>query len=197
MSYERTIEEIGKHLLELGDTIFTRPERSCIIVGSTFIEEYLERAIKKVLHGSQDKDDLLGINKPVGTFYAKILLAWRMGLVDDEFKSGLEIVRNLRNDFAHNIDTNIDLQSYRDRILALSKFAEDHQFYKTAKTAYENLRSGYRKSLYATVPLELFTFMSSIMAMNSILLTITTSNQTGKILYIASFNLSPTTIAEE
>jgi hypothetical protein len=61
-----------------------------------------------------------GANAPLGTFSAKINLALRMGLITSTFFTGLEIIRKVRNDFAHNIsEAQFESPSVKDRIAAL------------------------------------------------------------------------------
>jgi len=67
------------------------------------IELYLELAILTKLT-KNDKDTiniLVGRDGPPGSFYAKIHLAYAMGIIDDDVCHDLNIIRNVRNAFAH------------------------------------------------------------------------------------------------
>ncbi|WP_143171677.1 hypothetical protein [Rhizobacter sp. OV335] len=79
-------------------------DRGSVVLGVAWMEEELTRLLKaRCLPSTKtDKgDELFGVSAPVGTFSAKTLLAWRLGLVSDETKLKLDAFRKLRNEFAH------------------------------------------------------------------------------------------------
>jgi len=84
-------------------------DRMIAVVGATFIESGLERAIsqhfdrhreatetRKIFHGSGEAPGILG------TFYSKIEMAFVLGVISNEAKDDLHIIREIRNAFSHS-----------------------------------------------------------------------------------------------
>src|SRR5690606_37481533 len=78
-----------------------------------FMIDDAEAEVDKLLSG--------GPNAPLGTFSSRVLSAYCLGLIsEDEFKD-IEIIRKIRNDFAHNLlEISFDNQSIMDRCKNLS-----------------------------------------------------------------------------
>lgn len=77
-------------------------ERILVIGGAARVDVALERLLKASLHHNPGgEDNLFDQDRPLGTFSAKISLAYRMGLLDSELEHALQHVRKLRNAFAH------------------------------------------------------------------------------------------------
>lgn len=66
------------------------------------------------------KHDLLfdGPQAPLGTFSAKIEFAYRMGLWTEDIKKSLNIIRRIRNQFAHKI---VECDFTDPKVLSLNK----------------------------------------------------------------------------
>ena len=59
--------------------------------------------VKKIMTRFVEKaDKLFGIYEPLGTFKAKIDIAHALGLYDLKTRKGLDLVRKIRNEFAHS-----------------------------------------------------------------------------------------------
>ncbi|AJY19604.1 hypothetical protein A8H40_26450 [Burkholderia multivorans] len=53
-----------------------------------------------------------------------------MGIFDDEFVKVLNILRKIRNDFAHNAaEPNLDLERHRNRVEEVAKWAQNDAAY--------------------------------------------------------------------
>lgn len=79
-------------------------DRAAAIVGAAWIEEELEAAILSFL--VDDKDSvkrLLGKSSPLSSFSAKIDLACLLGMSSRAIAKDLHTIREIRNEFAHNI----------------------------------------------------------------------------------------------
>ena len=79
-------------------------DRAVAIVGSALVETRLEYAI--ISHLQQDKETitkLFGSSAPLGSFAAKIRLAFLLGLISKDFVSELENMKQIRNRFAHDL----------------------------------------------------------------------------------------------
>lgn len=81
-------------------------DRSCAIVAASIIDVLLVDLLKACLVApSSAHDDFFeGASAPVGTFSARIELAFRLGLISGQMTRDLHIIRKIRNDFAHQVE---------------------------------------------------------------------------------------------
>ena len=79
--------------------------RAKVILSGCYLDEALYDLLKIVLVPSEEKNDVLfdGPQAPLGTFSAKIEMAYRMQLIDTNTKDSLHLIRKIRNEFAHNL----------------------------------------------------------------------------------------------
>jgi hypothetical protein len=86
--------------------ILGESHRSSALMASAFVEHALLDLImvKLITLSEKDENDLFfGPGSILGTFAARIDIAYAMGLIHDENRSDLNIIRNVRNAFAHSI----------------------------------------------------------------------------------------------
>lgn len=112
--------------------LFAESERSAVILGGSVVDEDLLLLLLKVMRPTSGPDDrLFEPERPLGPFSARITLAHRMGLVDDDFMKALHRVRNMRNDFAHRVEkASLSDNEYRDRIVNLATWAQKNTNYQ-------------------------------------------------------------------
>ena len=93
--------------------------RGAVLLGAARLDFALERMLKTVMHSHPGgEDNLFDTDRPLGTFSAKIALAYRLGLLDKASEHALQMIRRIRNDFAHSFgDTSLADQSQRNRLL--------------------------------------------------------------------------------
>lgn len=79
-------------------------DRAAAVLGGAYLDAALERLLKKVMAGSPAMATrLLDQQQPLGTFGARTLAALAFGyLSEDEFHD-LDIIRKIRNEFAHRV----------------------------------------------------------------------------------------------
>ncbi|WP_416549244.1 hypothetical protein [Phaeobacter sp. JH18-5] len=77
-------------------------DRGLPLVAAALIDDLLLRTLSSffVENGSSDKL-LKGASAPVGTLSARVNLCHALGLIDDYEKSEIELIRKIRNRFAH------------------------------------------------------------------------------------------------
>jgi hypothetical protein len=93
-------------------------DRAAAIVAAAFLEDHLAIALKTRLH--QDEkilNDIFRSSGPLGSFSAKIDLAFLIGLCSREAHKELHTIKDIRNEFAHRGLTR-DFNSQRVRDLA-------------------------------------------------------------------------------
>ncbi len=78
-------------------------DRGAAIVGSAVLDHLLGELIARhLLDDKRAADELLTSPlSPLGTFYARILAAYCLGLVTSDERADLTIIRKMRNEFAH------------------------------------------------------------------------------------------------
>jgi DNA-binding MltR family transcriptional regulator len=79
-------------------------DRGAALVGAALIDERLEQLLHShFVECKQTGEILNGGNAPIGTFSARIKLSFCLGLITElEFKE-IEIIRRVRNEFAHKV----------------------------------------------------------------------------------------------
>lgn len=120
---ETAKKEIMPELLDFFVTLGMEGERSSVVLGAERINVALEALMKSSLLPSLHKTDTLFCSDgALASFSRKIEMAYRLGLIDLPFKQALDLVRKLRNDFAHAIKVeSLQQASHADRVKALCK----------------------------------------------------------------------------
>jgi hypothetical protein len=99
-------------------------DRASVILAAAMIEKSLETMIRAKLIPSLSKEDDL-FDKPYAplrNFKAKIELAYRIGLISSKLYRDLNIIRDIRNDFAHDIEgCSFENSSVKNRVGELMK----------------------------------------------------------------------------
>ncbi|WP_082817928.1 MltR family transcriptional regulator [Variovorax boronicumulans] len=81
----------------------THDERGRVLCLASFAEEALGRLLLGYLRETKQAKELVeGFNAPLGTLATRIKAAFTMGLINREQFEDLEILRRVRNAFAHN-----------------------------------------------------------------------------------------------
>src|SRR6266478_4415911 len=106
--YKKTFEKVKKEafpqLLDFMVSLAMEGERSAVVLGAERINVGLTLMLKKVLTPAASKkedDALFEQDGALATFGRKTELAYRLGLMDVHFKRTVDLIRKLRNDFAH------------------------------------------------------------------------------------------------
>lgn len=88
------------------DELKTATDRAAVILAATFVEEVIFEAIIDSLLIADKKsiEELTGNNGPLGTFSNKVMFAHALGLIGEEARSDLNIIRKIRNKAAHQMD---------------------------------------------------------------------------------------------
>jgi DNA-binding MltR family transcriptional regulator len=87
-------------LLEVVDS---HDDRGLVLSLAAFAEDTLGRLLIAYLREEKQAKELVeGFNAPLGTFSARIKVAFSLGLLHREQYDNLEILRRIRNSFAHN-----------------------------------------------------------------------------------------------
>lgn len=101
------IEELQNRLIqEITDFVkglAREGERAAVVLGAARLDVALELLLKKLMHHHPGgSDNLFEPDRPLGSFSAKIALAYRLGVIDSNFEHALQMIRKIRNAFAHS-----------------------------------------------------------------------------------------------
>jgi DNA-binding MltR family transcriptional regulator len=80
---------------------FGESDRAVIILAATLDDYAIEIALRQVLRKDESTDDLFE-QGPLGSFSAKIKIGFALNLFDKVTKHDLNIIREVRNGFAHD-----------------------------------------------------------------------------------------------
>ncbi|ARU94552.1 MltR family transcriptional regulator [Tatumella citrea] len=83
----------------------TESDRGVVLVASSMIEEALKNLIASYLLPPLNKGDELLERGPLQNLNSRIQAAYRLGLIRKSVSDGLHAFRDMRNEFAHNIET--------------------------------------------------------------------------------------------
>jgi len=117
----------GSKFFESVKNLKKESDRGCIIVAAAWIDDDLETIISNFLLPKADKDDnLFHEGKPLGTFGAKIDIAYRLGLIQKDTRNVLHVLRKMRNDSAHKREINsFKVSSIKSRTIEFARGLEE------------------------------------------------------------------------
>lgn len=82
---------------------YTNSDRACVIVSAAAIDDSL-RALLSTFMVDYKLDDLFSGNGPLSSFSSKIKMSYNLGLISKQEHDLIEIIRRIRNDYAHSKD---------------------------------------------------------------------------------------------
>ncbi|MFJ4056720.1 hypothetical protein ACIPZC_25200 [Pseudomonas sp. NPDC089743] len=110
-------QEMVTALKAVADGLADESDRGTVVLAAAWLDESLTAILTSYMAPVQKKDDLLAPGRALGDFGTKILLAERLRLVHPSLLRSLDMIRKLRNDFAHIAsDLNFETQSVKARI---------------------------------------------------------------------------------
>ena len=79
-------------------------DRAAAILGAALLDEWLRRLLSAYLIDDKKQVDLLlDVDQPVGSFGARVRLAYCLGLLDKKLYALLTTIKSIRNAFAHQL----------------------------------------------------------------------------------------------
>lgn len=104
MNHQQYIEELQKEVKVFREGLTAESDRGCALYATA----YLDKALSDLLYVSVvyepkkvDKD-LFDFNSPLGTFSSRIKMAYYLGKISKEARRDLDLLRDIRNKFAHH-----------------------------------------------------------------------------------------------
>jgi hypothetical protein len=90
------------HLADfMKETNAEKNDRGAAILLATNVENALQGALMRMFGPRSNTRKLFGVNSPLGAFSNKIEVGYALGIFGDQMKTNLDIIRTVRNAFAH------------------------------------------------------------------------------------------------
>lgn len=96
-------------------------ERAAILVAASMLDELLRRLLGRFLVDCKATDELLANSPsaPLGSFSARIMAAFSLGLINANEYKAFNLIRAIRNDYAHRLRGELDREVILDRVREL------------------------------------------------------------------------------
>ncbi len=99
-------QKIGDRASLIAQTLMQESDRGCAIFGAAILNDELENLLRACCRTDLPSvknhiDPLFRTYAPLSTFSARIQVCFALKLIDRETRGELEILRKLRNEFAH------------------------------------------------------------------------------------------------
>lgn len=86
------------------DELHRESDRGAVLISCSMIDELLARSIRAYLIDAPATRELLdGFNAPIGSLAARTKLALALGLIDERIATECDVLRKVRNEFAHKV----------------------------------------------------------------------------------------------
>ncbi|WP_157896949.1 hypothetical protein [Pseudomonas putida] len=111
---------------QAAESLANETDRGSVVLAAAWLDESLTSILMAYMKPTERKDDLLSPGRPLGDFGTKIALADRLRLIHPSLLKSLDMVRRLRNDFAHIAsDLTFETSSVKDRVSLIFRENED------------------------------------------------------------------------
>jgi mannitol operon repressor len=111
---DRVNPQFGDQLRRLEDEFNRETDRGAALVCAAFLDERLHETLAAHFVQHKDADRLFKTDAPLSTFSARIRIAFALGLISELEYKQCEIIRNIRNDFAHKLERSFGEQCIKD-----------------------------------------------------------------------------------
>lgn len=128
----RYLQEVGREVGSFVQRLLSAGDRAAVVLGAARLDVALENALRALMSAHPNgQDNLFDNDRPLGSLSAKIALAHRLGIIDQDVEHSLQLIRKIRNDFAHSIDDeSLTVQRHRNRLSASVARAREHVVWK-------------------------------------------------------------------
>ena len=101
--------------------------RGKVLISASLLDDHLGESItaRLISHPSVEKLTS-GFNAPLGTFSARITAALALGVISEDEYHDLEIIRKIRNAFAHRLKASFEEDGIKDRCDNLKAAAQPY-----------------------------------------------------------------------
>lgn len=109
------------------DELNKESPRGRVLISAGYLEEQLKRILLAFMVEDNRAEDLVeGPNAPLGTFSARTTACYVLGLISENERDDLVLIRRIRNEFAHQVHTSFETPSIVSRCDQLKFSAENY-----------------------------------------------------------------------
>lgn len=128
-------------MFRLVKSLTDESERASVILAGARLDVDLERLLKHILHHHPGgTDPMFDGDRLLGTFSAKIAMAYRLGAISSDLEHALQLTRKIRNDFAHQLEgERLSTPRQKARLAELVRAMEAREVYKAGWKAFEGM----------------------------------------------------------
>lgn len=102
---EYTAPEGSKQCNEWVGRLTTNSDTEVAVIVASYVDAALEALLRNFLIDDQNEaDELLGADRPIGSFGARIRTAYVLGLITRQERDDLKRIKDIRNEFAHSFE---------------------------------------------------------------------------------------------
>lgn len=105
--YMELMEREAPHLMDhlrYMEVLSKESDRGAVLVTASMLDDVLTKLLlARLVEGRSSKELLCGFNAPLGTFSAKIAAARAIGVISEQWRRELDLLRDIRNKFAHSV----------------------------------------------------------------------------------------------
>ncbi len=106
MDTDHSTVAVAKAAQQIALQMLEERGRGAVLVGVARVDAALEHLLQAVMTRAPTKGDGLFLpDRPLGSLGAKVALASRLGLIDGSVERALNVLRKLRNAFAHSAES--------------------------------------------------------------------------------------------
>jgi DNA-binding MltR family transcriptional regulator len=89
-------------VLDFRQTLTHESDRAAALMSAAYLDEQLKTLLNRMLvDDTKVKERVLGTSGAIDSFSSRIDLAYLLGLIPKNFRDDLELIRRIRNEFAH------------------------------------------------------------------------------------------------
>lgn len=108
MSKIKSVNEFFETKTKVWDLLYEESDRGCVLVSASILDDTLDILLKQILKRKKLSNnkikDITNFTGPLGTFSSRIVMSYVFSVISCELYENLEIIRRIRNDFAHGYD---------------------------------------------------------------------------------------------
>jgi mannitol operon repressor len=116
----QTLPELTADVARLVDDLQQETDRGAALVGAAFLDDVLDVTLRAVFINDPDiVNKLLGMGRPLESFGARTHLVYCLGLMGSDIYADINLIREIRNDFAHRHPTSFEFPEIRFKCFKL------------------------------------------------------------------------------
>lgn len=125
----QSLPDLSEDVSRLVEDLEKETDRGAALLGAAFLDDVLELVLRSAMVDAPEViDKLIGGGRALESFGSRAHLAYLMGLLGPDIYADINLIREVRNDFAHRQPTSFDSEEIRDkckRLQCVSVFYTD------------------------------------------------------------------------